>query len=72
MVGYDDSRLARLTHMELTTVAQDPIEMARLAVRSVVDRLDTDRDRGACDHLIRPQVVVRGTTAPPPADPMDA
>jgi DNA-binding LacI/PurR family transcriptional regulator len=51
----------------LTTVAQDPIETARLAVQSVVDRLDADRDHGARDLLIEPHVVVRGTTGPAPA-----
>jgi hypothetical protein len=39
VIGYDDSRLARLTHINLTTVAQDPEQMARLAVEAVVERL---------------------------------
>ena len=42
VIGYDDSRLARLTHNDLTTVAQDAGEMARLAVEAVVARLDGD------------------------------
>jgi DNA-binding LacI/PurR family transcriptional regulator len=35
VIGYDDSRLARLTHIDLTTVAQDVEKTARLAVEAV-------------------------------------
>jgi len=40
VVGYDDSRLARLTHVNLTTVAQDTATMSRLAVARAIDRID--------------------------------
>ncbi len=67
IVGYDDSRLARLTHVNLSTVAQDPVRMAQLAVTSVVQRLEADRPRSPRDILLDPALIVRGTTGPAPA-----
>jgi len=40
--------------------------MAKLAVKAVVDRLDRPT-RKPQDVALRPELVVRGTTAPPPA-----
>jgi DNA-binding LacI/PurR family transcriptional regulator len=34
VIGYDDSRLARLTHINLTTRRPGPEQMARRAVES--------------------------------------
>jgi DNA-binding LacI/PurR family transcriptional regulator len=64
VVGYDDSRLARLSHVDLTTVAQDTERMTTLAVARAVDRLDgaTVAHR---ELVIPPRLVVRSTTAPP-------
>ena len=36
MVGYDDSALARLAHVDLTTVSQDPPAQAAAAVTAAV------------------------------------
>ena len=66
VVGYDVSRLARLTHINLTTVAQDAEQMARLAVEAVVERLDGDPAEPPRDIRLDPRLVVRGTTGPPP------
>ena len=66
VIGYDDSRLARLTHNDLTTVAQDGAAMARLAVEAVIARLDGDADAPPRDVLLAPRLVVRGTTGPAP------
>ncbi len=66
VVGYDDTRLARLSHVNLTTVAQDIPSLARQAVERAVARLDGD-DSGPADVVIAPRLVVRGTTAPPAA-----
>ena len=49
VVGFDDSRLARLSHVDLTTVAQDAGRMATLAVGRAVERLNGD-DRWTGDH----------------------
>lgn len=63
VVGYDDSRLARLSHVDLTTVAQDSERMSALAVARAVDRLDgSPVDRR--ELVVSPRLVVRSTTAP--------
>ena len=67
MIGYDDSRLARLTHINLTTVAQDPGQMARLAVEAVIERLEGDPGTPPRDILLGSRLLVRGTTGPAPA-----
>jgi DNA-binding LacI/PurR family transcriptional regulator len=38
VVGWDDSEMAQLSHVDLTSVAQDPIRMATLALERVVAR----------------------------------
>ncbi|SDN12803.1 substrate-binding protein-like domain-containing protein [Geodermatophilus siccatus] len=64
VVGYDDSRLARLPGIDLTSVRQDVPRMAELAVRAVVQRLDSPPRRPE-DVALPPQLVIRGTTSPP-------
>ncbi|GAA5119176.1 LacI family DNA-binding transcriptional regulator [Haloechinothrix salitolerans] len=64
VVGYDDSHLAHLSHIDLSTVRQDPDRHAELAVRCVVDRLDGTRDQAA-EFVLEPKLVTRGTTGPP-------
>jgi DNA-binding LacI/PurR family transcriptional regulator len=64
VVGWDDSSLARLPHVNLTTVRQDADEMTRLAVERGVARIHKDpvTDR---EQVLRPRLVVRGSTAAP-------
>lgn len=62
VVGFDDSRLARLSHVDLTTVAQDAGRMASLAVARAIDRLD-GTPTGGREIVIPPRLIVRGTTA---------
>jgi DNA-binding LacI/PurR family transcriptional regulator len=64
LVGYDDSPLARLGTIDLTSVSQAPHEMAVAAVRCAVERLDATRSEDA-EVVLEPVLVVRGTTAPP-------
>ena len=64
VVGYDDSILARLAHIDLTTVNQDAPAQARHAVAAAVARLDDGRDEPA-EVVLRPRLVIRGSTAPP-------
>jgi DNA-binding LacI/PurR family transcriptional regulator len=64
VVGYDDSRIARLSYLDLTTIRQDVAEMAELAVRAAVDRLEEGRTASQ-DLVVQPTLVVRGSTAPP-------
>ena len=64
VVGFDDSRLARLSHVDLTTIAQDAATMTELAVARAVSRLEGTETDGR-EQVVPPRLVVRGTTAPP-------
>jgi DNA-binding LacI/PurR family transcriptional regulator len=69
VVGYDDSPVARLGTVDLTTVSQAPQAMAEAAVSAAVNRLEGTGpdDRAHVDVVLEPRLVVRGTTAPPPS-----
>jgi DNA-binding LacI/PurR family transcriptional regulator len=64
VVGYDDSTLARLAHIDLTTVNQDAPSQAVHAVGAAVARLDDDRALPV-EVVLRPRLVVRGSTTRP-------
>jgi DNA-binding LacI/PurR family transcriptional regulator len=66
VVGYDDSMLARLAHVDLTTVSQDAREQARQAVALAVDRLENGRPAPR-EVVLTPHLIVRGSTGPPGA-----
>jgi len=65
VTGYDNSFLAQLHRLNLTTVSQEPREQARLAVEAVIERLDGGRAEGR-EIVLQPHLVVRGSTAAPP------
>jgi DNA-binding LacI/PurR family transcriptional regulator len=64
VVGFDDTRLARLAHIDLTTVAQDITRMAELAVGRAIARLE-GKETAEGESVIAPRLVVRGTSAAP-------
>lgn len=64
VVGYDDSPLARLAHVDLTTVSQDARQQAERAVELAVERLE-GRRTAPREVVLTPHLVVRRTTAPP-------
>jgi DNA-binding LacI/PurR family transcriptional regulator len=66
VVGFDDSHLARLAHINLTSVGQDIPRLADLAVVRALARLDGQHAPGP-ETVIAPHLVVRGTTARPGA-----
>jgi DNA-binding LacI/PurR family transcriptional regulator len=68
VVGCDDSMLARLAHVDLTTVSQDVREQARQAIALAVDRLENGRPTPR-EIVLTPRLVVRGSSAPPAAAP---
>ena len=68
VVGYDDSGIARLPGVALTTVAQDVSALATAAVDLALERAEEPR-RPATEVVVPPRVVVRRTTAAPePSD----
>jgi DNA-binding LacI/PurR family transcriptional regulator len=64
VVGYDDSPLARLAHVNLTTVSQDTRQQAEHAVAAAVERLDEGRSEPR-EVVLTPRLVVRRTAGPP-------
>jgi DNA-binding LacI/PurR family transcriptional regulator len=67
VVGYDDSPLSRLAHVDLTTVSQESEQLMRHAVAAVVERLDGGRTEHR-EVVVPPRLVVRGTTGPPASE----
>ncbi|CAM3964464.1 LacI family transcriptional regulator [Nocardiopsis gilva] len=69
VVGYDDSHLARLSHVDLTTVAQDTQRLADQAVERAALRVESREAEGTPpaarrrEIVIPPHLVLRGTTA---------
>lgn len=63
VIGYDDSRLARLPFLNLTTVKQDAARMAESAVHSATRRLE-DEAAGTRHIVLPPALIVRQTTGP--------
>lgn len=64
VVGYDDSHLSQLSHIDLTTVRQDVDGMAQRAVLAVVERLENAQIEPR-ELVLEPKLIVRGTTGPP-------
>lgn len=62
VVGFDDSRVARLPHFNLTTVAQDIPRLAELAVTHLTAILSAGEPRTGED-VVAPRLVIRGTTS---------
>jgi DNA-binding LacI/PurR family transcriptional regulator len=66
IVGYDNTFLAALHHMSLTTIDQPRPEIGRLALTTLIEQIDGARPAGL--HLkLEPTLVKRATTAPPPS-----
>ena len=69
VVGYDDSPLARLAHIDLTTVSQEPDALAAAVVGAAASRLDAPGSAVVAppvDVVITPRLVVRTSSGPPP------
>jgi DNA-binding LacI/PurR family transcriptional regulator len=62
VVGYDDSSLAQLAHVDLTSVNQDAQQQAEGAVQAAIERVEGQRAQ-ARELVLEPRLVVRGTSA---------
>ena len=62
VVGYDDSSLAQLAHVDLTSVNQDAEQQAERAVQAATERVEGQRT-AVRELVLEPRLVVRGTTA---------
>ncbi|MEU7423179.1 LacI family DNA-binding transcriptional regulator [Streptomyces sp. NPDC040750] len=65
VVGYDNTSIARLRHVWLTTVDTAPHELGRRAARCLLDRFERTAGEGR-ELLAVPTLRIRGTTGPPP------
>jgi len=64
LVGYDNSYLARLRSIWLTSIDSAGFDAGQLAARTLLARV-ADPARPAETHLLTPTLQVRGSTAPP-------
>jgi DNA-binding LacI/PurR family transcriptional regulator len=64
LVGYDNTSLAQIRHLWLTSVDNASAEVGQLAARALLRRI-ADPGTAATERLIRPTLQVRGSTGPP-------
>jgi len=64
LVGYDNTALASMPHMSLSTVHQSRVEMGQLAVEALLERIDGRRT--TCRReVLEPRLIARSTSGPP-------
>jgi DNA-binding LacI/PurR family transcriptional regulator len=64
LVGYDNTSLAQIRHLWLTSVDNASTEVGRRSAQALLRRI-TDPEIDATEQLIRPTLQVRGSTGPP-------
>jgi len=66
LMGYDNTALAALRHISLTTIHQPRNQIGEMAMRAVIRRIEKPT-APARRHVLAPELVVRDTTAKPQA-----
>ncbi|MFC8040322.1 LacI family DNA-binding transcriptional regulator [Paenarthrobacter sp. NPDC057355] len=64
LVGYDNSRIAKLHGIDLTTIDLQAVALGRAAGTTALERLKNP-DAPAADQKLTPELVIRSSTAPP-------
>jgi DNA-binding LacI/PurR family transcriptional regulator len=64
LVGYDNSYLAQLSNVSLTSIEQPRHEMGSLAARFLLERIESERTEPR-RKVLKPRLVPRSTSAPP-------
>ena len=64
VTGYDDTFLAELRQISLTSVNSDSAGMGQLAARCLLERIATP-NRPGVEHLVTPRLVIRASSAQP-------
>jgi LacI family transcriptional regulator len=71
VVGYDNISFAPFTQPPLTTVALPRAEIGRMVFLALKELQESETHEGK-EYRVRPSLVVRQSTAPPPAVPVQA
>jgi DNA-binding LacI/PurR family transcriptional regulator len=71
VTGYDDTFLAELRQISLTSVNPDSAGIGELAARYLLERI-TAPDRPGFEHLVPPRLVIRASSSPPNRVPGEA
>lgn len=63
LLGYDNTSVAALRHVSLTSIHQPSVTMGRMAVDRLFERIDKGRIEPVHD-VVSPSIVIRDTTGP--------
>ena len=71
VVGFDDIQSAAFQSPALTTVRQPLRKMGKIAAETLLRRIAAkEPESKSASIIVDPELVVRGTTAPAPANPV--